>query len=169
MKICSIGSYQVGKTSLVRRYSENKFSSNYLPTLGVDVTVKRITLDNRKIRLVLMDTAGQEQFGNLRNVYFQGSSGCIAVYDITRRESFEALNKWITEYRKVAGETVKITIIGNKKDLEDLRQVTTAEGEKFAKGYGFPYYECSAKIGGDVIPEIYVKLVNQILSSSGKM
>ncbi|MHA2327286.1 MAG: Rab family GTPase, partial [Candidatus Hodarchaeales archaeon] len=94
MKICSIGSYQVGKTSLVRRYSENKFSSNYLPTLGVDVTVKRITLDNRKIRLVLMDTAGQEQFGNLRNVYFQGSSGCIAVYDITRRESFEALNKW---------------------------------------------------------------------------
>ena len=68
VKMNSIGSYRVGKTSLIRRYAEGQFSSDYLPTLGVDVTVKRISVDNERIRLVLMDTAGQEQFGRLRQL-----------------------------------------------------------------------------------------------------
>jgi small GTP-binding protein len=101
MKFNSVGSYRVGKTSLIRRYAENKFTSDYLPTLGVDITVKRLKINHKQntfnVRLVLMDTAGQEQFGGLRNTYFQGAAGCIAVYDVTRRESFDDLNRWITD------------------------------------------------------------------------
>ena len=163
MKINSIGSYRVGKTSLIRRYAEGQFSSDYLPTLGVDVTVKRFKLNNEQIRLVMMDTAGQEQFGRLRNTYYQGSLGCIAVYDVTRRESFEDLDRWIDNFRNVTGQDSSIVIVGNKIDLTELRTVSTDEGKKYAKKNGFPFYESSAKIGGDIIPEIYRKLVGEIL------
>ncbi|MFX0086889.1 MAG: Rab family GTPase [Candidatus Hodarchaeota archaeon] len=168
MKLNAIGSYRVGKTSLIKRYAEGQFSSDYLPTLGVDVTVKRIKITFKKnqenIRLVLMDTAGQEQFGSLRSTYYQGSLGCIAVYDVTRYESFTDLDRWIADYRSVAGEEVPIIIIGNKIDLEDLRKVTMNEGKKFALSNGYPFYECSAKLGGGVIPEIYTKLAQMILA-----
>ncbi|MHA2074497.1 MAG: GTP-binding protein, partial [Candidatus Hodarchaeales archaeon] len=63
LKICAAGSFQVGKTSLIRRYAEGKFSESYTPTIGVDVTVKRVTIDNQQVKLLLWDTAGQEVFG----------------------------------------------------------------------------------------------------------
>jgi small GTP-binding protein len=168
MKFNAIGSYRVGKTSLIRRYAEDKFSSDYLPTLGVDITVKRIKITFKKnqedVRLMLMDSAGQEQFGMLRSTYYLGSHGCIAIYDVTRHESFADLDRWIADYRSVVGEEVPTIIVGNKIDLEDLRKVTTNEGNKFAQSNGFPFYECSAKLGGEIIPEIYTKLVQMNLA-----
>jgi len=167
MKFNSVGSYRVGKTSLIRRYAENQFSSDYLPTLGVDITVKRLNIDykqnNFKVRIVLMDTAGQEQFGKLRNTYFQGAAGCIAVYDVTRRESFDDLNRWITDFRGIAGKDSQVVIIGNKIDLKELRTVTTNEGKNYTLTNGFPFFECSAILGGDLIPEIYTRLIHMNL------
>ena len=167
MKFNSVGSYRVGKTSLIRRYAENKFTSDYLPTLGVDITVKRLKINHKQntfnVRLVLMDTAGQEQFGGLRNTYFQGAAGCIAVYDVTRRESFDDLNRWITDFRGIAGKDSQVVIIGNKIDLKELRTVTTNEGKNYTLTNGFPFFECSAKLGGDLIPEIYTRLIHMNL------
>ena len=159
LKICSSGSYQVGKTSLIRRYAEGAFASNYMPTIGVDITSKVITVNNQEVKLILHDTAGQEVFGKLRRFYYEGSVGCLIVYDITRRESFESLEYWVNDYRSVRGEERPIAIIGNKIDLEDERQVSTEEGVSMAKSFGIPFYECSAKTGGDIIPEIYTTLV----------
>lgn len=165
LKMCSAGSYQVGKTSLIRRYAENKFDTNYIPTLGVDITTKRIVVDNQRIKLILMDTAGQELFGNnLRRTYYEGASGCIVVYDITRPETFEALTHWISDFRLVSSNT-PIVVIGNKIDLKDLRQVSTQEGKKWTKEQDIPFYECSAKLGGDLIPQIYVDLVRDYFKS----
>jgi small GTP-binding protein len=79
IKLNSIGAFLEGKTSLIRRYSENEFSEDYLPTLGVDLTVKRMTIDNERVRLVLMDTAGEGKFDRLRKTYFERSLGCIVV------------------------------------------------------------------------------------------
>ncbi len=159
LKICSSGSYQVGKTSLIRRYAEEAFSTNYMPTIGVDITTKVITINKQEVKLILHDTAGQEYFGKLRKFYYEGSVGCLIVYDITRRETFETLEYWINDYRSVQGEEKSIAIIGNKIDLEDERKVSTEEGNSLAKSFNIPFYECSAKIGGDVIPEIYTTLV----------
>lgn len=166
IKICTAGSYSVGKTSLIRRYAENTFSSNYLPTLGVDITVKRLSIDGQRVRIVLMDTAGQEQFGRIRKIYYEGSSCCIAVYDITRLDTLDTLHEGIVEYKEVAGEKSHIIVIGNKIDLEKLRQVPTKAGKKFAQERNYPFYECSAKEGGDEIPQIYEGLVRQFLKSS---
>ncbi|MFW9854425.1 MAG: Rab family GTPase [Candidatus Thorarchaeota archaeon] len=165
VKICTTGSYSVGKTSLIRRYAENTFSSNYIPTLGVDVTVKRLTMDGQQVRMVLMDTAGQEQFGKMRRIYYEGSSCCLAVYDITRPDTLETLPELIKDYKDVVGDDVYVIIIGNKIDLENLRQIPTKEGNKIAKQLNYPFYECSAKEGGDKIPEIYESLVRQFLKS----
>ena len=159
LKICSSGTYQVGKTSLIRRYAEGTFSLNYMPTIGVDITSKVININNQEVKLILHDTAGQEVFGRLRRFYYEGSVGCIIVYDITRRNTFESLDHWIQDYRKVQGEEKPIVIIGNKIDLEDSREVSTKEGRDYAKSVGLPFYECSAKVGGDIIPQIYYDLI----------
>ncbi len=165
LKICSSGSYRVGKTSLIRRYAEKKFSETYMPTIGVDITTKIITVNDIEVKLILHDTAGQEVFGRLRRLYYDGSVGCLIVYDITRRDSFDSLDHWVTDYRSVQGENKSIVIIGNKIDLEESRVVTTEEGEAFAKSFGLPFYECSAKIGGENIPQVYHDLVQDNLNS----
>ena len=166
VKLNSIGSFCVGKTSLIRRYTENKFSEDYLPTLGVDITVKRGVIINGKtppVRIVLMDTAGEEKFGSLRKTYFEGSLGCIAVYDISNSNTFSDLDYWIGEYRKVAGDKAIIAIIGNKIDLANKRKVTEEEGKQYARSQGSPFYECSAKIGGKIIPKVFIELVRKCL------
>ncbi|MFX1282439.1 MAG: Rab family GTPase [Promethearchaeota archaeon] len=161
LKICSAGSYQVGKTSLIRRFAEGKFIHDYLPTIGVDITTKKITVDDHQVKIVLVDTAGEEYFGRIRKTYFEGAFGCIICYDITRRETFEDLDRWISDFRGVVGKDAAISIIGNKIDLEDLRCVTSEEGNKIAHRYGVPFYETSAKLGGEVIPAIYEELVRR--------
>jgi small GTP-binding protein len=168
LKICSIGAYQVGKTSLIRRYAENKFEEDYLPTIGVDITTKRIILNGQKIKLILVDTAGQEAFGRIRQSYYMGCVACIAVYDITRRESFEDLIYWIRDfYSGKRDSIIPLSIIGNKIDLKSQRKVSTKEGEEFALQYEYSFYECSAKLGGTLILQIYTDLIRKYLESSG--
>lgn len=164
IKINSIGAFRVGKTSLIRRYTENRFSEDYLPTLGVDITVKRMKIDNQNVRLVLMDTAGEEKFGRLRNTYFEGSLGCIAVYDITREETFTDLPQWIADFHRVASKNTSITIIGNKIDLEKSRVVSIIDGQRFARKNGFQFYECSAKLGGTLILELFIELIRKCIA-----
>ncbi|MFX0085411.1 MAG: Rab family GTPase [Candidatus Hodarchaeota archaeon] len=168
LKICAAGSYQVGKTSLIRRYAEDKFEESYTPTIGVDVTVKRVTIENQEIKLLLWDTAGQEVFGRIRPMYFEGAFGCIIVYDITRTDTFKDLDRWITEFRTPERENAPIAIIGNKIDLEDTRNVSTEEGKEFAESYSVPFYECSAKLGGEEIENIYTDLVRRYLEDIEK-
>jgi small GTP-binding protein len=159
-----VGTFAVGKTSLIRRYTENSFSEDYLPTLGLDITVKRgIIIDAKPIRLVLMDTAGEEKFGSLRKTYFEGSLGCIAVYDITRPETLNDLNRWIEEYQEVAGKDKIIAIIGNKIDLDRQRKVQKVDGQRYARTQGHSFYEASAKLGGTVISQIFEDLVKKVL------
>lgn len=164
LKICAAGTFQVGKTSLIRRYAEGKFSEAYTPTIGVDVTVKRVTIDNQLVKLLLWDTAGQEVFGRIRPMYFEGAFGCIVVYDTTRSETFKDLNRWIAEFRAQERQDAPVAIIGNKIDLEDDREVTTEEGMKFAESQSLPFVECSAKLGGAEIELMYTKLVREYLA-----
>lgn len=164
IKLNSVGTFAVGKTSLIRRYTENTFSEDYLPTLGVDITVKRGVIINAKpIRIVFMDTAGEEKFGSLRKAYFEGSLGCIAVYDITKPDTLKDLNHWLKEYRKVAGNDKKISIVGNKIDLAGQRAVPTKDGKQYARSQGSDFYETSAKFGGRVISDVFEDLVRKIL------
>ena len=164
LKICAIGSGSVGKTSLIRRFAEGKFTTNYLPTLGVDITTKQVQVNDNNIKLILVDTAGQEFFGKLRPSYYRGASACLIMFALNEKPSFEAIPDWIAEFRKHIPETsVPIALAGNKKDLVDQRQISTDEAYNMAKTYDMTYYETSAKLGGTEIEEIFVGLTRRVL------
>jgi small GTP-binding protein len=167
LKICAIGTGNVGKTSLIRRFAEGKFETNYLPTLGVDITTKVIEVDNKKIKLILVDTAGQEFFGKLRPSYYRGASACLIMFALNEKSSFDQIPDWLLEFRKhMPDQSIPIALAGNKKDLEEQRLVSTEEGVKMAKTHNMTYYETSAKIGGEEIEEIFTELTRQALAKS---
>ena len=164
LKICSIGSYYVGKTSLIRRFADWKFSTNYLPTIGVDYTIKRIIVSNKKVKLLLADTAGQEAFGKIRSSYYTGSLGCIVVFALNDRKSFNEVPNWIREYRSKVNSHSIVVLVGNKNDLINDQVISLEEAQSMAKKFNILYYETSALWGGPEIIEIFHTLASNILN-----
>jgi small GTP-binding protein len=107
-------------------------------------------LEDRTVRLQLWDTAGQERFRSLIPSYIRDSSVAVVVYDISNAKSFQNTRKWIDDVRGERGNDVIIVLVGNKTDLNDKREVTTAQGEEEAKKNGLMFIETSAKVGHNV-------------------
>lgn len=107
-------------------------------------------LEDRTVRLQLWDTAGQERFRSLIPSYIRDSSVAVVVYDISSAKSFQNTRKWIDDVRGERGNDVIIVLVGNKTDLNDKREVTTAQGEEEAKKNGLMFIETSAKVGHNV-------------------
>lgn len=164
LKICAIGSGNVGKTSLIRRYAEDKFDGNYLPTLGVDITTKKISVKDTHMKLILVDTAGQEFFGKLRPNYYRGASACLILFALNDRKTFTEVPNWLAEFQKhIPSPSIPIALAGNKKDLEKDRVVTEIEARELAESLNMHYYETSALAGGSVINEIFQDLAKQVI------
>ena len=158
-KICLIGEAAVGKTSLVRRYVENAFDDRYLSTLGSKVSLKRIWLTQTKdsnrqleVQLSIWDLIGERSYlETLHQEYLRGAQGLVAVCDITRYSSFDALDEWIPAALRISGD-VPVALVVNKMDLKDQVMVLYDEsepGEKAAKYGGFAEWT-SAKNGDNV-------------------
>lgn len=107
-------------------------------------------LEDRTVRLQLWDTAGQERFRSLIPSYIRDSSVAVVVYDITNKQTFENTRKWVDDVRGERGNDVIIVLVGNKTDLNDKREVTTAQGEEEAKKNNLMFIETSAKVGHNV-------------------
>jgi small GTP-binding protein len=142
LKICAIGSWDVGKTPLIRRYAENKFDTNYLPTLGVDITTKKIILDETQVKLIIVDTAGQEFFGKLRPSYYRGASACVVFFNKNNRESFVEIPNWVNEFLKYIQPIVPLALVGI---TSDSNVVSTKEAKELAKSLNLHYFECQSK------------------------
>lgn len=97
-KVVLIGDCNVGKTSLLLRFSDNIFNENPFSTIGVDFKIKTLKVDDKIIKMQIWDTAGQERYRSISQAYFRNTHGCIAVYDITNRESFESLKEQVKTY-----------------------------------------------------------------------
>lgn len=140
-----IGDSTVGKTSLLFRYTEDKFSSQHLATVGIDFFTKDETFNGKIVRIKVWDTAGQERYKSLTNAFFRNAQGIILVFDVSNVETFENLKYWLQSINLNLGEKndLKKIIIGNKIDLQ--REVSKEEAEKFAITNGVPYFETSAK------------------------
>ncbi|KAM0105309.1 GTPase Ryh1 [Aspergillus fumigatus] len=112
--------------------------------------MRTMYLEDRTVRLQLWDTAGQERFRSLIPSYIRDSSVAVVVYDISNAKSFQNTRKWIDDVRGERGNDVIIVLVGNKTDLNDKREVTTAQGEEEAKKNGLMFIETSAKVGHNV-------------------
>ncbi|XP_031468628.1 ras-related protein Rab-10-like isoform X2 [Phasianus colchicus] len=135
LKVVMAGETCVGKTSIVRRYTEPNAaaafsSSSYLATIGIDFKVKCITLNGTRVKLQIWDTAGQERFHTLSTSYFRGAQGFVLVYDITNLDSFQGVTSWMKDIHEKAGDEVDIILLGNKCDKESERVVPKYKGEK---------------------------------------
>lgn len=142
-KVVLIGDSAVGKTSITTQYIHGAAMSEYCPTVGIDFFVKDVLIDDTKVTFQIWDTAGQERFHSIIPSYIRNSTVAFLVFDITLRNSFESLQKWHQLVTNVADPG--IIVVGNKVDLEEERQVLTAEGEKFAAQIGAEYIETSAR------------------------
>ena len=146
------GDGAVGKTSMVHRYVENKFETDYKSTIGTSIMKKECTFKELEstIRFIIWDLAGQAQFKRVRQSYLANAEAGILVYDVTNRSSFENINKnWYLEIKK-ASPNITLLLVGNKIDLESERVVSRDEGEVLAQKLTLTYIETSAKTGENI-------------------
>lgn len=160
-KYIIIGDTGVGKSCLLLQFTDKRFQPVHDLTIGVEFGARMIEIDNRQIKLQIWDTAGQESFRSITRSYYRGAAGALLVYDITRRETFNHLARWLEEARTNANSNMVIMLIGNKSDLEHRRSVSYEEGAQFAKENGLIFLETSAKSDTNV-EEAFVQTAEKI-------
>ena len=156
-KAVLIGDSAVGKTSIVNQYIFNSCSPEHQATIGIDFFSKVLKEENTTIRLQIWDTSGQEKFHSLIPSYIRNSTVAILVYDITLRSSFENLQKW--HQTVITTSKPFCIVVGNKTDLEEERQVSVDEGEKFANQIKADFIETSARTPKN-IQELFQKVAS---------
>ncbi len=152
-KIIIVGDPNVGKTSLILRYTNNAFKRNYVPTLGVMVSDKIFKIEDSVIQLTLWDIGGQVKFETMRQQFYRGSDAVFLVFDMTRTETFNTIPKWYSDVinqLKDRSEELIGFIIGNKSDLKRQRTITSDMIEKLATELNLGYIETSALKGENV-------------------
>jgi small GTP-binding protein len=148
-KIVLVGDAEVGKTSLVLRYATSTFETNLLPTLGVNILAKEISIEDRVVTLVIWDIGALEYSLDLRKKYYSGASLGVLVYDVTRRKTFENVRVWCDEIKSCFAADIPVVLVGNKTDLLG-RAVSKEEGDKLAREIHTSLTETSAKTGENV-------------------
>eukprot|EP01097_Dermamoeba_algensis_P001438 TRINITY_DN1539_c0_g1_i1.p1 TRINITY_DN1539_c0_g1~~TRINITY_DN1539_c0_g1_i1.p1 ORF type:complete len:185 (-),score=41.11 TRINITY_DN1539_c0_g1_i1:152-706(-) len=162
-----VGVGAVGKTALTIRFTSNQFIEAYDPTIE-DSYRKQIQVDGQVYMIHVMDTAGQDDYSCLRDQYYISGQGFICVYSITSRLSFEQTPNFFKEIQRAKEkDKVPLILVGNKKDLEPNRQVSTDEGRALAKTVSAPFFEASAKTN-DNVEEIFHECVREVIRQDAK-
>ena len=163
-KVVLIGSASVGKSCILLRAGKDEFKEAYNVTVGTDMCSLVVKVKSKTVELQVWDTAGMEQFRSMIKVFFNGAHAVLLVYDITRKESFDALEMWLHMVRESAPPDVKIVLVGNKKDETEARQVSTDMGKEYEKQNSlFDFVETSAKTGEGVI-DMFKKLAKELFT-----
>lgn len=153
LKLIVIGNSCVGKSNLTLRFTKDDFEIENETTIGVEFAMRTVCLDSKVYKLHIWDTAGQDTFKVITRSYYRNSIGAVIVYDVTNRDSFDAVKGWIDELLERSQPYIgkqSIVIVGNKSDRADDRQVLESEGESLAAEFGFKFFEASAKTGENV-------------------
>ncbi|XP_048127904.1 ras-related protein RABA5c [Rhodamnia argentea] len=171
-KIVIIGDSAVGKSNLLSRYARNEFNPHSKATIGVEFQTQSMDIDGKEVKAQIWDTAGQERFRAVTSAYYRGAVGALVVYDITRRSTFDSVSRWLDELNTHSDTTVARMLVGNKCDLESIRDVTVEEGKSLAESEGLFFMETSALDATNVktafeivIKEIYNNVSRKVLNS----
>ncbi|XP_018526521.1 EF-hand calcium-binding domain-containing protein 4B isoform X2 [Lates calcarifer] len=149
-KVVLVGNSSVGKTSLLRSFCEGRFHPSTTATVGIDYSVKTLTLDNMQVAMQLWDTAGQERYRSITKQFFRKADGVVVMYDVTVEESFKAVQPWLTNVQDAAGEGIPVLLLGNKMDMDGGREVSFKEAEQLAYENKVMFFEVSAYTGKNV-------------------
>ena len=161
-----LGESRVGKTSIMLRYCRNVFDEGQISTTDASNLEKVIKLDDSNVKLFIWDTAGQEEYHALNQVYYRDAAAAILVYDITDRDSFDKVQTWVEELRLYLEKDTPIAIAGNKCDLPN-KQIEQEEVEDYAKAINGAHFYTSAKTGKG-IEDIFVEITKAVLRKNKK-
>jgi len=143
-KVVLIGDSGVGKSNLLSRFTRNEFNIESKSTIGVEFATRSVPCDGKTIKAQIWDTAGQERYRAITSAYYRGAVGALLVYDISKKTTFENVERWLTELRDHADSNIVIMLVGNKCDLRPQRQVPTEEAAQFAEKNYLSFIETSA-------------------------
>lgn len=161
------GDGAVGKTSMVHRFVENEFATDYKSTIGTSIMKKQCSFEGLEssVRFIIWDLAGQSQFKRVRQSYLANAEAGILVYDVTKEQSFDSISNWFNEISK-ASPRISLILVGNKIDLESARVISSQDGETLAERLGLSYVETSAKTGeniDDAFKMLALQIINKYL------
>lgn len=160
IKLILTGDYNVGKSSILTRYVDDKFDEFSKTTIGVDYRSKSITVNSSPTNLQLWDTAGHDRFQSIVTIYYKHSDIFFIVFNVADKTSFENCNNWIQKVKQYMLPHSKIILVGNCIDLEKDRIISYNTALKFAQYNNIDYYECSAKKNIN-ITEMFNKILNK--------
>jgi small GTP-binding protein len=152
-KVLLLGAPAVGKTSILYRFVKNKFSHDYITTIGINYLTKEISMEKKdNAKLVIWDIAGQQKFKFLHKQYYEGTQGALVIFDLTQKKTYEELEAWVSEMFSIIQEKIPFIIIGNKVDLiEEIgRSIDVEVVRQYAQNKDSIYIETSAKTGENV-------------------
>ena len=162
-KVVLVGDSGVGKTNILLRYLKNEFDTHTKATVGVEFGTKKAHIENSSIKAQIWDTAGQERYRSITSAYYKGAHGALIVYDITRKDSFDSVEKWLSDLKNNGEEKMVIMAIGNKCDMVNERVISTEDGEAKAQRNNIAFLETSAlnatnvaKAFDELIQKLYV-------------
>ncbi|NXA14727.1 RAB17 protein, partial [Sapayoa aenigma] len=161
-KLVLLGSMSVGKSSLAYRYVKNDFRE-LLPTVGCSFFTQTLNLEAATVKFEIWDTAGQEKYHSVCHLYYRDAHAALLVYDIANKATLNRAKLWLEELeKKFLPDEIVIALVGNKTDLAAEREVTTEEGEEFARTKGLLFMETSAKSNHQV-NDIFMAIVQELL------
>ncbi|XP_045606167.1 ras-related protein Rab-23 [Procambarus clarkii] len=165
IKVVIVGNGAVGKSSMIQRYCKGTFTKDYKKTIGVDFLERQLSLSGEEVRLMLWDTAGQEEFDAITKAYYRGAQACVVAFSTTDRDSFTAVRKWKKKVEDECG-SIPMVLVQNKIDLIDQATVKPDEVESLARELRVRLYRTSVKEDLNVdqvfnfLVERYMALIN---------
>ena len=162
LKILLLGDSSVGKSSLMLRFTDNTFEENFGSTIGAEFKNKDIQINDEKIKLNILDTAGQERYRSVAKNFIRKVGGIIFVFDLSNNNSFENIKDWLMTADDANNNYQKI-LVGNKLDIPE-RKIDKERAEKFSEKYNMKYFETSAKEGTNV--ELIFKEIAELILSN---
>ena len=173
-KVVVIGDSGVGKSNLLSRFTRNEFNLESKSTIGVEFATRTVSMEGKTIKAQIWDTAGQERYRAITSAYYRGAVGALLVYDISKRLTFENVERWLKELRTHADPSIVVMLVGNKCDLKHLQAVLTDDAKSFAEQNNLAFIETSALDATNVdlafetiLIEIYRIVTRKTLEAGG--
>lgn len=160
-KVVLIGDSGVGKSNLLSRFTRNEFNLESKSTIGVEFATKAIQVDTKIVKAQIWDTAGQERYRAITSAYYRGAVGALLVYDISKKITFENVERWLKELTDHAEPNIVIMLVGNKSDLRHKRAVPTEDAMAFAERNNLAFIETSA-LDATGVDEAFRQILTEI-------
>ncbi|PON49822.1 Small GTP-binding domain containing protein [Parasponia andersonii] len=171
-KLVLIGDSGVGKSNILSRFTRNEFCLESKSTIGVEFATRTLQVEGKTVKAQIWDTAGQERYRAITSAYYRGAVGALLVYDITKRQTFDNIQRWLRELRDHADSNIVIMMAGNKADLNHLRAISSEDAGALAEKEGLSFLETSAlealnveKAFQSILLDIYQKISKKALAA----